>query len=43
MPGLVVPFITFTAIYVFLGFVVGAIFWHQVRGADEAAHERGEA
>jgi cytochrome d ubiquinol oxidase subunit I len=36
MPGLVVPFVTFTVIYVFLAAVVAIVFYRQVRAAAPA-------
>jgi cytochrome bd ubiquinol oxidase subunit I len=41
MPGLVVPFVTFTLLYVLLGVIVVWLLWHHVlrspRGATTAA------
>jgi cytochrome d ubiquinol oxidase subunit I len=40
MPGLVVPFLTFTLLYIFLAVVVIVLLWRQVVSSPRAAHER---
>jgi cytochrome d ubiquinol oxidase subunit I len=37
MPGLVVPFIVFTILYIFLGAIVVWLLWRHVRGSPRAS------